>query len=322
MGNIADYQKVSTVEGTDTLLMETENGTRGILASILSKRMLELIDIHGYCGMMNNVAKNNPAISEIIRRNVWRGSNLGTSITAAQWNAIANQTFDNMFCGDYWILNNKIYRIMDFNYWMNTGDIRCITPHVVLMLDKADLFWNTTMNDTKESKPYAISDLRDEQFDPSIGNDVTAIINIVAADIGGRNHYLSHREVFQSISHNNHSSGSMWYDSLIEVPSERMLTGCTSHSPSGDGSEIIDNDTNSSTQLAAFRLNNSLIISSDKQNYWLRDYIGGNMPTGPAFTLVNKYGSVSYNAATTLHGNRPVFGICKENIDSTGGVVA
>ena len=39
------------------------------------------------------------------RNSIYRGKNLGTSVTAEQWDSIESGAFDNMFIGDYWTIN-------------------------------------------------------------------------------------------------------------------------------------------------------------------------------------------------------------------------
>ena len=45
---------------------------------------------------------------------VFRGKNLGTSYTAAQKSQITGGTFNDIFVGDYWVINNKTWRICPF----------------------------------------------------------------------------------------------------------------------------------------------------------------------------------------------------------------
>ena len=44
---------------------------------------------------------------------IFRGKNLGTSITSEQWSAISSGTFDDLFIGDYWVINGMRF---DFQY--------------------------------------------------------------------------------------------------------------------------------------------------------------------------------------------------------------
>ena len=46
---------------------------------------------------------------------IYRGKNLGTSVTTAQYNAIKAGTFDDLYIGDYWVINGKTWRIAAFD---------------------------------------------------------------------------------------------------------------------------------------------------------------------------------------------------------------
>ncbi|MBR3016426.1 MAG: hypothetical protein IKH57_05025 [Clostridia bacterium] len=61
---------------------------------------------------------------------IYRGKNIGTALTAAQAAAIDAGTFDDMFIGDYWMINSKKYTICDFDYYYGAGTQK---HHVVVM---------------------------------------------------------------------------------------------------------------------------------------------------------------------------------------------
>lgn len=61
------------------------------------------------------------AFSAGMHRNIFRGKNLGTSVTAAQLAAIADGSFNDLYVGDYWVINGINWRIADFDYFCNHG---------------------------------------------------------------------------------------------------------------------------------------------------------------------------------------------------------
>ena len=65
---------------------------------------------------------------------IFRGKNLGSSVTSAQWAAIQAGTFDDLYIGDYWTINGVEWVIVAFDYYYNTGDTACTTHHVVLLV--------------------------------------------------------------------------------------------------------------------------------------------------------------------------------------------
>lgn len=48
---------------------------------------------------------------------IFRGNNLGGTMTAAQFNAIVTGNFDGLYIGDYWDFNGTKFRIAGFNYY-------------------------------------------------------------------------------------------------------------------------------------------------------------------------------------------------------------
>src|SRR5690554_4933156 len=77
---------------------------------------------------------------------IYRGKFLGNEVTAAQYTAIANGTFEDMYIGDYWTINGINWRIACFDYYYNAGDIVCEEHHVTLVPDT--ILYTHEMNDT------------------------------------------------------------------------------------------------------------------------------------------------------------------------------
>ncbi len=92
---------------------------------------------------------------------IFRGKDLGSTITGAQYNAIKNGTFDDMYIGDYWTFGGVKHRIAHFDYFLGRsmyyaekiqpGDIAAksyhrTTPHHVILLPDASIItgkWHT-----------------------------------------------------------------------------------------------------------------------------------------------------------------------------------
>ena len=68
---------------------------------------------------------------------IFRGQNLGTSVTTQQQNEISAGTFDNLFIGDYWRINNINWRIAAFDYFLHKGNAECTTHHILLVPDSS-----------------------------------------------------------------------------------------------------------------------------------------------------------------------------------------
>ena len=66
---------------------------------------------------------------------IFRGKNLGTSVTQGQWTAIQNGTFDDLYIGDYWVIGGFNWRIAAFDYYLNCGDASFTSHHAVIVPD-------------------------------------------------------------------------------------------------------------------------------------------------------------------------------------------
>jgi hypothetical protein len=70
-----------------------------------------------------------------MHRNIYRGKELGNSLTADQLKAIGDGTFEDLYIGDYWEKNGVKYTIADFDYWLGTGNNKPTEHHAVIVVD-------------------------------------------------------------------------------------------------------------------------------------------------------------------------------------------
>ena len=235
---------------------------------------------------------------------VYRGKNLGTSVTAAQWAAIANGTFTDMFIGDYWEINGITWRIAAFDYWYNFGDVRCETHHVVIVPDEtilnADGSTTHWMNATGTAAgAYVGSDF----YTGNNGNTGKSQCLEKAQSAFGSAHILTHREYLANAVTNGYESGGAWYDSQIEIPSEKMVYGCSIFGNQMSGTNIPALSTMDHTQLPLFVLDRSKILNPVR--WFLRDVVSGT-----AFAIVHHSGFADYEGASNPWVSvRPAFGI-------------
>lgn len=75
-----------------------------------------------YVAIANNVGGHN---------SVYRGKNLGASVTPEQWASIKAGTFDDMFIGDYWYNQGVHWRIAAFDYFAQSK-----AHHIVIIPDE------------------------------------------------------------------------------------------------------------------------------------------------------------------------------------------
>lgn len=227
---------------------------------------------------------------------IYRGKNLGTSYSSAQKAAVKASTFDDLFVGDYWLINNIHWRIAHCNYYLNTGDTNTTEPHLVIVPD--ELLANSYMNATNtttgayaESYMYTTTLLQDgtEASDSVFGKIKAAF---------GEDNLLSIRQLFSNaVDSNGNVSGWAWYNTRCFLMNQCMVYGNkTWANGNNDGYNVgIDK-----SQLALFAHNPTSI--NTRQTYWLRDVCSSAL-----FAVVGSYGDSRGLNASYFLGVRPVF---------------
>lgn len=228
----------------------------------------------------------------------FRGKNLGGVLTAKQKTAIKNGTFADLWLGDYWVINDIKWRIVDFDYWWNCGDSPFIKHHLVVMPD-ANLAGNKQMNPTNTVNGGYVGSLMRT-------SNINAAKAMCMAAFG--ENILSHRELLVNEVADSKPSSVQWVDSTIELPNEYMIYGHSCFSPSCDGSFSTTSylifpfsNTIDKTQLSLFAVAPKFIVT--RQYYWLRDVV-----SRLHFAAVYNTGEIGYAGAShTSIGIRPVF---------------
>lgn len=250
---------------------------------------------------VSNISYNNAGA----HNSIYRGKNLGSAVTAAQWEEIGAGTFGDMFVGDYWYINSIYWRIGGFNYWYNYGDTACSKPHVLIVPDQnllnadgSTTHWMNATNTT--SGAYVGSDF----YTGNNGNTGKAQCRSMAQSAFGSAHILTHREYLQNAVTNGYESGGAWYDSDVEIMNEKMVYGCEIFSNQTSGTNIPAKCTIDNAQIPLFALDHSRICN--RANWWLRGVVPGSN-----FAFVGYDGIANYAGASNLWiGVRPAFAIC------------
>lgn len=278
MSKITDYTPVTRFDKDDVILKDGTNGTKKIKASDAAAEFAGLV-------------------SPINHRNIYRGGNLGGSVSDAQKKAIQDGSFDDLFIGDYWNIGSINWRIADMNYWYNCGEggHEFKKNHLVIVPDTI-IGANAVMNTTADtSGGYYNASTRQES------GGVYLATQKVKECFGEL--LLTHRENLVNASADGHASASAWYDITVELMNEIMVYGCYIFAAMNTGGTIPHLYTCSNSQLSLFRLNPQMIKT--RQNYWLRD-----VASASAFANVNGNGSADYGSASnTITGVRPAFAI-------------
>ena len=322
---ITDYEKVTELLANNVLLVDGDGGTKTILARDLLKALVAVSSSQDYLAKMdisqltqvNTVSASDrillasggsnkgitvndafwgildAVISVEQRRNIFRGKNLGTAFTAAQKAEIKAGTFKGFFIGDYWSIGDRIWRIVDINYWLNSGDASCTTPHLVIMPDQS--LYSAKMNETNITTGGYVGS---QMYTANLANAKT----LVNSAFGSAN-ILNHREYLTNAVTNGYPSAGAWYDSTVELPNEIMMYGSLVFTPAGDGSFVPNRYTIDKTQLALMKMY-PRFINPGRYWYWLRDVV-----SSAYFALVGNYGYTTCGTASHSGGVRPVFGL-------------
>ena len=265
--------------------------TRWEAAAFLAATALQPADIVPFNVLTYNNAGNHNSI--------YRGKYLGGAVTAAQWSAIGSGTFEDLYIGDYWTINNVNWRIAAFDYWLHCGDTECTTHHIVIVPD-TNLVAGCPINSTDVTTgAYVGSNF----YTGANGNTGKSQCVTKINAVFGSAHILSHKEYLKNAVTNGYESGVAWYDSSIELMTEQMvfggkIFGNVMSSTSIPASYTIDN-----AQLPLFVHDHSKICN--RTLWWLRDVVSAT-----SFAYVSSYGQVNYYSASySVSGIRPTFAI-------------
>jgi len=221
---------------------------------------------------------------------IFRGQNLGTSVTVTQYANITNGTFADMYIGDYWVIGGVNWRIAAFNYYRNTGDTLVPENHITIVPDTQ--LYSHAMNTTSiTTGGYTGSNMY------AVGLDTakTTIRGIFGT------HLIKHRQILSNATVDGKASGWAWFDSEVDLMTEPMVYGTIVWGESTIGGSGFNIGVGKS-QLPLFALNPQSI--NTRQSYWLRDVVSASF-----FAFVHYIGYASDAGASLAIGVRPAFSI-------------
>lgn len=224
---------------------------------------------------------------------IFRGKNLGSVVTDEQKAAIRDGTFKDIFLGDYWSVANNFWRIVDMDYWYNTGPYNHIvtTHHLVIIPDK--LLYYHVMNDSGTTTGGYVGS---KMYADGLTEAKTIINNIFGDAV------LEHREYLSNAATDGIITGMISMRSTVEIPSEIMIYGTNIFSPINDGTYMFRGQTYCRTQLALFDIA-PRFINIERDTFWLRDVVSSDR-----FAALAESGlAYSYPANQRFIGVRPYF---------------
>lgn len=274
----ADLEAILSVTGTEQMLIHDGNGVKVITVENLHKGLQADID------SVRNVLADGAAAHNCI----YRGKNLGTSVTAEQYTAISSGKFTDLYIGDYWVIKGVIYRIAAFDYYYNCGDTNFTKHHVVIVPDTS--LYKAQMNTSNVTTGgYTGSAMYKS-------NLAQAKTTIKAAFSSA--HVLTKRELLVNAVNGNTPSGWAWFDSDVELMNEVQAYGSVAWGAhDGNGYNVASGD----GQFPLFMFDRTKL--HNREDYWLRD-----VASASGFSRVNAGGFANgnLNASFSL-GVRPAF---------------
>lgn len=221
---------------------------------------------------------------------IYRGKYLGTSVTAAQYAAIAAGTFDDLYIGDYWTIGGVNWRIAAFDYWLNCGDTACTDHHILIVPDTC--LYNAVMNSTNKTDGGYMN--------TTLNLSGLAQANDIIRNAFDRSHIISRRVYLTTQVANGIITNGDWFNDSVTIMCEQMVYGSGIFSPVSNGNTIPNNCIVEKSQLPLFQHEPSLICN--RTTWWLRNVI-----SSADFAYVNYKGIPDYGNATTVLGIRPYF---------------
>lgn len=273
----ADLEAILSVTGTEQMLIHDGNGVKVITVENLHKGLQTDID------SVRNVLADGAAAHNCI----YRGKNLGTSVTAEQYAAISSGKFTDLYIGDYWVIKGVTYRIAAFDYYYNCGDTNFTKHHVVIVPDTS--LYKAQMNTSNVTTGgYTGSAMYKS-------NLAQAKTTIKAAF--GSAHVLTKRELLTNAVNGNTPSGWAWFDSDVELMNEVQAYGSVAWGAhDGNGYNVASGD----GQFPLFMFDRTKL--HNREDYWLRD-----VASATDFSDVSNGGNASLTGASNSLGVRPAF---------------
>lgn len=238
-----------------------------------------------------------------LHNSFFRGKNLGTMLSQSQIDAINNGSFDDLFIGDFWVINGIYWRILHFDPFYGLGSLdsfsvagNCSAHHIAVAPDSG--LYLAFAGNGSTNGGYYNSLLR-----TNLASATSTIENSFGAD-----HIMTYNDTLSNAADNGVSTACADYSCNVEIMSESMVFGThfAGSLQSINQLQITSGVLPSycTNQFALFRLRPDFIKASNGSLYWLRDICAPN-----SFFAV--YANGALGSAPTNSGNgsfvRPFF---------------
>jgi len=230
-----------------------------------------------------------------LHNSIYRGKNLGTAPTDAQYASIKSGKFTGIWLGDYWSNGNRIYRNGGANYFGQSGDNSTPPNHILVIPDSgvlsADGQTTKYMQDTNTIPETGY--IGTKMWTDTLPNLALPIFSNIFGS-----HILSHRELLCNGASNGVATSWAWTDVKINIPNQAMVYGHTPWKQGvyGDGYQT----GNRKTLLPLFAVRPDLVHTRSGA-YWLSDFASST-----DFAHVSGGGDAGRtDASSPLRGVRP-----------------
>lgn len=236
-----------------------------------------------------------------MHKNIFRGNNLGSEVTAAQLSAIQNGTFSDLYVGDYWTIPVTVngtelsvnWRIADIDYYYNRGNGNTpLTTHHLLIVPDICLY-KARMHSSNIEVYYPNTEMYTTNL--ALAKQVvnTAFPNMVL------HYYEVYGTAYNAIA---------TYETTVELLYPLMVTGSTL---AMEDSVVGTTRTQSYLQLALFSMCPKYIPDATGETYWLRERpnVEGNRG------YLSIFSRIGYEYDNTELGVRPYFIIGVDNTE-------
>lgn len=250
----------------------------------------DLLIIHDGNGMKSiTVGAFKSAANAGAHNAIYRGKLLGTSVTAAQYAAIAAGTFEDLYIGDYWTIGGVNWRIAAFDYYLRSGGADLTTHHIVVVPDSN--LYDGKMNETNTTEGGYVGSA---MYKTGLEQAKTTI------KAAFPDHVLKHSIYLTNAVSGGRPSAGVWRDSEVDLMNEQMVYGGSIFMPIANGTEVYTNYRVEKSQLPLFTYRPDMI--SNRLSFWLRDVV-----TASTFAYIAHDGGGGSTNASNALGVRPAF---------------
>lgn len=249
---VTEYPAVTDLADNNVVLLDGPQGTKTMTIENLREQLFN-------------------AIPEM-HNQIFRGKDLGTELTSTQLSKIRDGSFDDLFVGDFWTIDDRVYRIADIDYYLGTGDQGegLQSHHLVVVPDNSLYNQRFNANDTNANGYFG-----SEMYKSGLNSAKSIISTAFPSAV------LSHRIIVSNAVTNGNVTGYAWVDSTVDLMNECMVYGHPHFLSGPYGTTVPSIYTESKTQLALFRIApkfiNAKIENDDgamvRSSWWLRDPI-------------------------------------------------